>query len=418
VRKSHIALVACTLTFPGVSHSQEKVLWPDEGHFIAYPMEPTADNVQVSASAGVTRDNNVFRLSDNEDPLAVVGESSKSDTISRVGVGIKAIKPISRQRFIFDANADRHAFNRFSFLDHWSYKLGADWKWEAGNLWSGDLGYSRRKRLADLAEIQGRVKDLITQDHARFLANYKFHSSWRVRGGLDGQRFEHSESSREALDTRMVSATIGTDYITAASNTLGLQFKVTEGRYPNKEVVASAFIDNRYKEYETSAVIGWQFAGKTRLDGRLGYTKREHDEFSARDFSGATGRASLQHTPSAKTLIDLSAYREPRIVEDLTATYVLAKGVSFGPAWAPTVKSILQAKLAYENREYLGDPGIVLGTTSTREDKVRLGRITAGYKPLRNAELTLAYERGKRTSNLANVDYDYDLVSANGEWNF
>lgn len=413
-----LSLLGITFVLPTTNYAAEQMLWPDEGHFLAYPAEPDQRGVVPYVSAGIIHDNNAFRLADGEDPNLLVGTAGKSDTIKTLGLGINTIIEDSRQKYLFNASADYYDYNRFTFLDHWNYKLGAGWRWEAGNLWNGDLRYSRRRDLADPAELQGRTKDLITQDTIHASGNYKFHPSWKARTALDINRYEHGDSARESLDNRTIAATIGADYTTASNNTLGIQFKATDGRYPNRQIVATSFVDNQYKEYETSGVVGWQFTEKTKFDGRLGYTQRRHEELSSRDFNGVTGRAALQYLASAKTSIDFAAYRETRVVEDANASYAFATGYILGPSWAPTHKSVLQARLVYEKRKYEGDPGLALGVTTQREDTLRGLRLSAGYKPIRNTEVIFAFERGKRTSNLADAGYDYNMVSINAGWKF
>src|SRR5262245_17392200 len=87
LRRSATACV-CTLMLSSLGAYAEKILWPDEGYFLAYPDETLPDATQVSVAAGVSRDNNLFRLSDGQDPQTVLGESGKSDTIRRLGLGV------------------------------------------------------------------------------------------------------------------------------------------------------------------------------------------------------------------------------------------------------------------------------------------------------------------------------------------
>lgn len=286
--------------------------------------------------------------------------------------------PVSRQLFTLDARADNYDFNRFSFLDHTAYDLGANWKYQAGPLVSGDLGYRRSRRLTSFNEVQERIKDLITRDYAYVSGGYQFHPRFRARGQVTDDLYNHRASSREVLDARITTETIGLDYLTPSENTLGLQLQLEQGSYPNRQVVAGSTVDNKYDEYELSAVVGWQLAPKTRFDARLSYTDRNHDQVPQRDFSGATYRAGIGYAPSAKILLDLAGYRELTIVEDLIASAVLTEGVVFGAAWAPTIKTILQGKLFYENREYEGDPGFVLGVNQQRDDEVPQAARKAG----------------------------------------
>lgn len=421
MRKSTIAVMVL-LGFPTAAsafQTGDELTWPAEGKFPAYPPEQSdGRNIKFSVFGGLHRDSNLFRLSDSVDPQTAIGSSEKSDTIRRLGVGLKAAIPVSRQRFLFDAQVEDYDFDRFGFLDHRTYRAGAAWKWQAGSQLSGDIGYSKRRFLAGFGELQGRVRDLITEDHAYAGASYLATPRWRVRGVLDSYDWNHSESTRATLDNRTNSATAGLDYLTPAGNSIGGQVKYSEGNYPNRQLVAGSPIDNQYSEIETSAVAQWNVTGKSRIDARLGYTSRKHEQVSQRDFQGVTGRLNYDWTIAAKTLLNMAVWREIRSIEDVDASYVLSQGISMGPAWAPTSKLVLQAKILREKRDFEGDPGFVLTASPQREDTFRGARLSAGYTPLRNVELSLSLEKGDRSSNIAGRDYDYNAVNANAKFSF
>lgn len=404
------------LVFPEVLRKvpTEPILWPDEGYFYAYPIDTTElRNLKFSGTLGLVYDDNVFRLDDDESASALLGESGRSDSIRQIGAGIRYDLPVSRQLFSFEARADNFDYNRFSELDHTAYLFGGNWGYQAGPDISGDLGYRRSRRLTRFNELQAPQRDLITLDRGYVSSTYRIFPRLQVRGALQGDRIDHSEESRRDLDQRIATETIGVDYVSTRENTLGAQLQLKQGNYPNPQIVGGTAIDNEYDEYEISAVTGWQFAPKTRFDGRLGYTDREHDEISQRDFSGITYRGTLAWAPSSKILVDGALYREIASVEDLIASFVLTEGVSAGIAWAPTIKIVLQARAIYEDRQYEGDPGIVLGTAGDREDKFRGLRLSAGYRPARLVDVWSSYEHGRRSSDLNNADFDYDLFSIN-----
>ena len=102
-----------------------------------------------------------------------------------------------------------------------------------------------------------------------------------------------------------------------------------------------------------------------------------------------------------------------RSIEDTLASYALSEGVSFGPHWAPTAATVVEAKLFRERRDYRGDPGFVLSSAPRRVDTLHGGRLAFGYSPRRFVRVSLALEHGTRDSNLAGGDYAYNLVSAN-----
>jgi len=406
--------LACSAVSSPAFQTIEDVQWPDKGRFPAYPPEPPdGHNVRFSVFGGVLYDNNVFRLSDGVDPQPIIGTTNRADTIGRYGAGLKADIPVSQQHFRLDAQVERLDFSRFDVLDHTAYRADAAWKWAAGPQWGGEIGYGKRRFLASLAELQTLTKDLVTEDHAYAGAGFRFTPRWRVRAGLDSFEWDHSDPTQTTLNNRTNAGTVGLDYVTPGENSVGLQFKYSEGDYPNRQVVAGSTVDNNFKEYESSAVAHWIVTGKSVLDARLGYSMRRHDQLPQRDFDGMTGKLSYDWFVAPKTVLNFAAWREIRSIEDVSASYVLSHGWGFGPAWAPTSKLVFQAKYVRDYRDYQGDPGFVLTGAPQREDRFRGIYLAAGYAPLRNVQLSLGVERGVRDSNIFGKNYDYEAVMAN-----
>jgi hypothetical protein len=239
-----------------------------------------------------------------------------------------------------------------------------------------------------------------------------------MRGAADWTQYEHSNALRSVLDADITSVTVGADYLTPSNNSVGGQFKYTHGDYTNREIVATSIVDNNYDQYEASAVLHWILTGISTIDARLGYTVRNHEQLSQRDFDGVTGRLAWDWTPAAKTLITLAAWREIQPYEDVFANYVLSQGVSLTPRWSPTVKLVFEARLLYENRQFQGNPGFILGVTPEREDDFRAASVSAGYTPVRNLYLGISAETGKRTSNIDLRDFDYNLYWLSAKFAF
>ncbi|HEX6003481.1 MAG TPA: XrtB/PEP-CTERM-associated polysaccharide biosynthesis outer membrane protein EpsL [Burkholderiales bacterium] len=429
MRVFRAAGLAALLSLPAIAGAQttDDLRWPDDGHYPGYPQEPDPRTVHFAVEGGVTHDDNIFRFSDS---TAVPAGVSKSDTIYRVGARLRANIPVSQQRIVVDARVDNYTFDNNSRLDHVNYRAGAAWNWQVGPLVSGDLGYRRRRYLGDLGEIQAPLKDMITEDRIFASGGVLVTPRWRVRAAGDWFKWEHGAATRDELDLRVTSGTIGLDYVTPANNSLGLQFKQSHGDYANREILASGTtVGNDYDESETSAVARWNITAKSVINARLGYTKREHDEVPSRDFGGMTGRLSVDWDAGAKTLINAVVWREIRSVlefgtlEQAASSYILSSGVSIGPSWAPTSKLVFQAALLHEKREYKGDPGpafnVFPGAAGVRrEDTLNGYRLAAGYAPIRSVRLSLSYDRGERDSNFAPFEYTFNRVSANGEFRF
>lgn len=423
LRTLGVAAVLCLPTAATSFERIEDIRWPEDGRFTGYPAETDPRPVRFSVSGGLYHDDNIFRASDQ---ATIPAGAHKSDTVFRLGAGLRADLPVSQQRILIDAGVDSFTYDNNSVLDHVEYRGSATWRWLAGQRLSGDLGYSRRRYLGDLGEIQAPLKDMITEDRLFGNAGFMVTPRWRVRGGADWRKYDHSEATRSELDLDVTSGTIGLDYVTPLNNSIGLQYKQSHGKYDNRQALVGTTVANTYDEYETSAVMRWNIGPKSLFNARLGYTKREHDEVPARDFDGFTGRLSLDWAAGAKTLINASAWREIRSVEEFgtleqaAASYILSTGMSIGPSWAPTSKLVFEARYVHEKREYEGDPSLSLpGSTGVRREDTFNGlRIAAGYTPVRSVRLSLAFERGDRDSNILLRDYEYNRVSANAQFRF
>ena len=399
-------------------YAEDWYTWPEQGRFAAYPAEPRTDPIRFDAFAGAVRDSNLFRLANNDPALALLGTDDTSDVIRRIGADFNAELTLSQQKLLLDAMVARNDFQTFDELNNTEYRGSLDWQWKIGGAWSGTLGGGRERGLATFSELQAPIKDLITEDHAHATAAFQLLPSWRLRGGARYDKYDHSNDLRTVLNNDAQTGVVGIDYVSPAQTFVGLQFQAAQGNYPNRQVVSTSLVDNDYKEYETSLVFGWPFSGRTRFDARAGYTQRRYDDVPQRDFDGPTGRATFTYSLTPKTLLDLTAYHEVSSVEELDASYVVAKGGTLSFAWAPSVKAVLQLALKYEDRDLEGNPGFVLGLGPQRQDITRGVRIGAGFRPWNYLEIALGYETGKRTSNVDLAEYDYSAAMANFTFRF
>jgi exopolysaccharide biosynthesis operon protein EpsL len=371
------------------------------------------EGLQFFLTGEALHDNNLFRLPDGDPRTFGVAADSRSDTITRLGAALKYDKLLSRQHVIAEVGIQRNTFAHNDNLDHTASNAGAKWLWQAGEQWDGELSYDFRRRLVSFADVRDNVKNLVDQDTVVATAGYRLHPRWRVWGGVNALQTDNSSPTQLQNDTQIQTALLGIDYRTPSENSIGLQLSRSEGRFPNRDVVASQLVDNQYTETSSAIAWAWALTGKSHFDGTLGYTVREHEQFSARDYRGPTFRVRYAWLPTGKIRIDANAWRELWTAESQTSSYVVASGVRLTPVWFVTSKVTLSAALSYETRSYQGDPGVVLGVNPVRDDTLRALRLSAGYAVLRNAEILLALETGSRDSNQPGFQYDYTSALVN-----
>lgn len=380
----------------------DSIPWPSAGRFPAYSAE-IARPTSYWAYAGAMRDNNVLRVSSGE----------RSDTIARYGAGLRTEGLIyGRQRLLLEAIGEYYDYQSFNALDHFAYRLRGEWLWELGNQLSGTAGYGRRRRLADVGELQRALRDLITEDRLYASAGYRFAPDWRLTGGAEYGRFEHSGRAVAVAQGNTLRG--GIEHVSPLGNAIGLEVRRSQGDAPVvEELGLGAFPNNEYEERELAATLSYGLGPQLRIGGRLGHTTRTYTELPGRNFSGTTGRGLVEWIPGPKTILVLEAYREPSAVVDTDALHVVRRGIAFGPNWAPTVKLVFSARLVNERRVFQGDPSVELAGAPLRDETIRVLRFGAGWEPERRWQLSSAIDRGERSSNTLGRDYKYTALLLN-----
>jgi hypothetical protein len=399
-------LAAAPITAPAFE-AVDTLPYPSLGTFPAYPPEAIRPG-RLFAQVGVMRDDNVLRRARNP----------QSETISRLGLGAAYdARVYGRQVVRLEATGDLYSYDRFSELDHFAYGVLGEWGWELGNELSGTLGYGRRRFQADLAERQSAVEDIVTAQRLYGSAAYRFSPDWRLRAAADAAHLGRPDAVTG--DTRSNSLTAGIDYVTPLGNTLGVEGRTASGDAPLDLTIdpAGQFRDNEYDESSIAAVAAYNLGPQLRLGARVAQTERTYTLVPSFDFEGTTYRFDAAWRPGNKTLLGFEVYKAPRSVIDIGATQVIARGVAFGPSWAPTAKLVFAARILREEREYPGDPG-ALGLVDIRKEVVRGLRVAAGWEATRRFHFGVAWDTGERRSNVLDRDYDYNAVMANARFVF
>jgi len=418
--------VACALAAlaPAAAFAQhfeavDNIPWPRLGRYPAYTPEPPQPT-EVWASWSSLYDNNIFRLSNDANRQVLLGTNDTSETVHRLAGGFRHEGLVTgRQRIRVEARGEYNLFQNFSELNHFAYGLRGEWLWELTNDLSGSVGYERRTRMIDLAAVQRPLKDIIAEDHGFVNGAWRIGPSMRARAGLDALRGKHEDESLAAGNSRSLTFTGGLDYVSTLGNSAGVEYRYTRGNFPTAELVSGQIVDNDFTEKEIAGVV-ILVAGPTLTGNlRLGHTERTHKQFPERDFSGTTGRGTLDWTPFQKVGFEFALYHEPRSIIDIAASYVLVSGATFGPRWAPTEKLVFYAFAVRERQQFKGDPNLVITPGAVQRDEtVRALRVGAGWEVQRFVNLSLGVEHGQRTSNVFLRDYDFTSIMGRAEFRF
>jgi hypothetical protein len=176
-------------------------------------------------------------------------------------------------------------------------------------------------------------------------------------------------------------------------------------------------VDNSYRQFTAETVVDWRYSPTTFLEGAIGWTNRLHDQVSARNFSGVTGRIVWAYGISGATSINTTLFREIGAVETVTSNYILTQGIRVGPSWRYSEKLTLQANAGFSNRQFLGDPLIVIGAP-VRKDDVWSASGSAVWSPLYRAQVSATISYDTRTSNAVLADYSAITIFASAQYTF
>lgn len=364
------------------------------------------DKLSVFVQENITRDSNVFRISDKVDPNLSINSPNKGDTIYITALGFALDLPVSLQRLQLSYTFLDTRYQRFSDVDHRGHDARASYVWAYTSRLTGSVGYTEQETLSSFANIQGRRPDLVTARMAFADAAWMVTPSWRVHGVVGANQVSHSEN-RDLQDLESASAEVGVSYVTAQENRVGVAVRGEKGRSPDEKIVFGAPFNNEYRQRGIGVQGRWVVTGHSRLDGRLDYTRREYEQFPQRNYSGPTFNATYTWTPTGKLTIAAIAQRDVAPLEDVTASFVLVTGLTVRPDWAVTDKINVRGNFGYSKWDYRGDPALGLNF----EHRVKTAGISVLYRPFRRISIGGGYTHEERSSTLPTGDYKVDIAT-------
>jgi exopolysaccharide biosynthesis operon protein EpsL len=379
------------------------------------------DRLELFVSEAVIHDDNVFRISSQSDPAAVLGSSSKGDTYRTTSLGFNLDVPVSRQRFQGGLTLSNTNYDRFTVLNFDGHDGRAVWQWQTGNELNGQLGYTETLALSSLANIQNGVQSStpnpLTTQRTFFNAAYMLTPRWRLQGEVSRLEQSNELPALQVNDISIDGTDLTASYVTPANNQIGLNMRVEEGRFPNGQMVAGSVIDNAYRQQSVAVVADWTLTGHSHVIARAGWIDRHYQQLSQRDFNGSMYRLAYDWTPTGKFLLTAIAQRDISGYEQVNTSFVLVKGIALRPTLRLTEKVGISGSLEYNDREYLGDPSLGSGAVAPSE-RVRAAAVTASYRPLRTVTLEVNWRRESRSSTIALGDYMVEIVGVSARLGF
>ncbi len=395
--------------------------WVKDSHALLW-----GDRFEPFVAETFIHDDNVFRISGKSDPTSVLGSSSKGDSYYTTSVGLNFDVPVSRQRFLGGLSWNDNRYDRYTVLDFTEHHGRALWQWQAGDELSGELGYANDRALSSLANVQGGIQSStpngLEMQKAFVNSAYMLTPRWRVRGELKRLDQANGVAERQVDDITDDGIDLTLSYITPAQNQIGVGVQMHDANLPNRQAINGALVDNSYRQNKIRIVAEWSISGHSRLSASVGQVHRRFAQISQRDYEGGIYRAEYEWKPTGKLTFLATALRDISAPDEINAGvnvgFVFMKAISLRPTFRVSEKVNVSGALEVSDWNYLGDPGLVLGTVVPRTDRVRTASLAISYLPLRTVRLELGLRHETRSSTFAFGDYVAEIVSVSARLGF
>lgn len=362
----------------------------------------------------VTTDDNVFRISDQVDPVATIGSPSRGDTYRTTTVGLSADIPVSLQRFEASLTYNSTRYDRFSQLDYDGYDLRGSWLWQIGSNLSGEVGVDENYSLTPFAEVLGVTPDKLHLREEFAKGSWLVTPDWKLFAAADDLNQNNSDPTALYNNVTVDSLEASLSLATGTGNWFGLDTRYESGHFPVTEPIAAptgtVLVDNGYSQYGYGLVVDFGAATPSHVVARADQVTRHYDQVTARDFDRTTGRIEYTWTPDVKVSVSAIAERDISPYEFIHSSIVMVRGLTLRPIWHATDELDLSAAVAWLNRDYLSDPVVALGAAAPRDDGVRTLSALLAYHPARWVSVQLSFIHEDRSSSVAFGGYVDDVL--------
>lgn len=359
-----------------------------------------SDVLSFEAAASVENRSNLFRT-----PVAT------RDTIFRGLLGARFEREVSLQRFSLYGNVQPVKYMDNSQYDYLGYNFGGRWDWEVGRPVFGTVlaNYLRDQSAFDV--VGGRVNNLRDQVNLRALAGFRLTQSWAMIGAVDYFSIDNSAASVRPANFNANGVEGGVRYYPGSAIDMDFVYRRENGNFPNRQVfdaignLLPAAIDNAYAQDALLWRVNYRPNDVTRYGGTIGYTRRNYETLSQRDFSGITGRFDVEFPLTGAITMRGAIFNSIDLAELLNANYVRSTGVSVRPSWGLTARVSLEGIVDYSIRRFEGDPGFVISGAPVRRDKITDVGLRVNYELARRVFLYGELRRLDRTSNYVGNEF-------------
>lgn len=191
--------------------------------------------------------------------------------------------------------------------------------------------------------------------------------------------------------------TLGTIFFYKVMPKTSLLFEI-RNKDIDYDVDPASSLDSNTWKYLVGAT--WEGTAKTTGTIKLGFSDKDFDSASRKDVTTASWEAAVRWEPRTYSVVDISTSRS-NVESNGTGDFIDTKNynVNWNHAWSNIINTDLG--LGFSNENYKG---------SNREDDTTSFNAGVNYDMRRWLTFGLGYKYSDIDSNLANTDYDKNLV--------
>ena len=357
-----------------------------------------ADTIDPFISAGVTHDDNLFRLSDDQLRQTANG----ADTYRNVVGGLRFERPVGRQLFSGVADLSSMKFERNTQLDYVGKDLSGEWRWFLASHFDGHIGASYAQVLAPFADFHSDQRNLRVTRTRYADGSWRFHPAWRWVTSYKQMHYTYDLPARRFDNRTEDTLTSGIDYLAASGSTLGFQLRQLKGGYPYVQSFAPTFPASGYVQDEFKVNVVWLATGSTQVLFLGGWVRRKQGASADRVDSGTNARLIANWTPTGRVKLVGQAWREYSAIDGSLIDSALTSGISTVATWDWSAKIQARADLKRETRTFnpYSGAGTLLASALFR-DTTNTGSVGLAYKPLRKLTVNVSAFHEQRSGSVA-----------------
>lgn len=357
----------------------------------------------LSVTQGFTRDSNVLRA-----PV----DQAEADTISSTTLAASLDQPIGRQRVTAEADLQLNRFRTHSDLDNDAPTLKAQWDWQAGDHWQGEVGGSHvkslyRYNLSDNTVVLGR--NIQTENQQFFRARLGVVTAWTLEAGWAGYQRSYTADQYRSQDMSRDAVTAGVRYQPQPDLSARFNLRRTDGHYPHYSSTLGA---DDYKRWDVETLLTLRMSAASQVDVRVAHTNEAHSLPTATGGARWTGSAGWQWQPTGKLNFSTRVLRDSdtsdQVLGDglVNSQNKLTTRLDLSAQWTVTDK--VQLGLSYQ-QSLRQLEHVVSGVGSLNgRDRARTVALQLGYQPMQALSLGCNASREVRVvSGDTDLSYPY-----------